>query len=466
MSLGVPIRLANGLGNLPDASKWMDNYDYLSALIAGQFSKNAGMELWTAATSFSNPAHGATVADNWTVLKTGTLGATVDVSRESTIIDSGTYSMKLNITGAGSANSIWDIHQAISNYSQFASETVLVGVKVRASTANKVRCKVYDGVTSAYSTYHTGNSAFQLLTALLPVAAVPTQLTMTLEVNPSDFTGAVYVDSIFLYVVPSQISTTARAALAYTPLNAGFLQLVGGSMTGDISMGGNKITDLAAAIANGQALRYEQLVGLYLLLAGGTMAGNIAMGGNKITGAGAASGNGELVRYEQVIGAFLPIGGGTLTGSLAFNPSTGGITGTTTNNAAAAGKVGEYIESLTGSLLNAAASGTPDNLLSISLTAGDWDVTAQARGEIGSATWTNFAISIATVSATPGTPGQTNTHWVFASSSTNPTSIVLTVPAVRVSLASTTTVYLVRSFGYSAGTPVTTGARISARRVR
>lgn len=34
---------------------------------------------------------------------------------------------------------------------------------------------------------------------------------------------------------------------------------------------------------------------------GGTMAGNIAMGGNKITGAGAGTANGELVRYDEWI---------------------------------------------------------------------------------------------------------------------------------------------------------------------
>ncbi len=38
-----------------------------------------------------------------------------------------------------------------------------------------------------------------------------------------------------------------------------------------------------------------------LLLAGGTMAGNIAMGSNKVTGLAAASSNGDAVRYEQFV---------------------------------------------------------------------------------------------------------------------------------------------------------------------
>jgi len=464
MSVGVPIRLANGVGNLPDASKWMDNYDYLTALVNGQFIKNGGLELWTAATSFTNPAHAATVADNWTVLKTGTLGATVDVSREASILDSGTYSMKINITGAGSANSIWDIHQSILNPTAFASETVVLGVKLRASTANKARCKVYDGTTAAYSTYHTGNSSFQLLTALLPVAAVPTELTATIEINPSDFTGAVYVDSVFLYVVPSQISTTARAALAYTPLAAGFLPLSGGAITGNIAMGTNKVTGLGAATANGDALRYEQLIGLYLALAGGTMSGNIAMGTNKVTGLAAASANGEAVRYEQA----LRVTGGTLTGNIAFSPSTAGVTGTTTNDSVAAGTVGEYIESLSSANVNSAADVTFDDLISISLTAGDWDVSAFVGWENNGATWNRYEIGISATSGNSSTglvQGQTWSINLFGSTSST-MSVNPVIPQFRISLSGTTTYYLKRRAGFSAGTPRTTGARLCARRVR
>ena len=42
-------------------------------------------------------------------------------------------------------------------------------------------------------------------------------------------------------------------------------------MSGALNMNSNKVTGLAAASANGDALRYEQLIGVYLPLAGGTM---------------------------------------------------------------------------------------------------------------------------------------------------------------------------------------------------
>lgn len=41
--------------------------------------------------------------------------------------------------------------------------------------------------------------------------------------------------------------------------------------------------------------------GLRVLKSGDTMSGNLALGGNKVTGLAAASGNGEAVRYEQHI---------------------------------------------------------------------------------------------------------------------------------------------------------------------
>jgi len=79
-----------------------------------------------------------------------------------------------------------------------------------------------------------------------------------------------------------------------------FLALTGGVMSGNIAMGNNRITGLAAANANGQALRYEQLIGLYLLLTGGAMSGDIDMQSHKVTGLAAAVNPGEAVRFEQL----------------------------------------------------------------------------------------------------------------------------------------------------------------------
>lgn len=103
---------------------------------------------------------------------------------------------------------------------------------------------------------------------------------------------------------------TLTAAIALRLLKAG------DTMSGNLAMGGNKVTGLAAASGSGEALRYEQLIGLYLLLTGGTLSGNLAMDGNKVTGLGAATSSGEAIRYEQLFGAFLALSGGTVTGTM------------------------------------------------------------------------------------------------------------------------------------------------------
>ncbi len=95
-------------------------------------------------------------------------------------------------------------------------------------------------------------------------------------------------------------STTSKLQVSngstFANIDAASLLLAGGTMTGNIAMGSNKVTGLAAASSNGDAVRYEQA----LLLTGGTMSGAIAMGGAKVTGLAAASANGDAVRYEQL----------------------------------------------------------------------------------------------------------------------------------------------------------------------
>ena len=74
-------------------------------------------------------------------------------------------------------------------------------------------------------------------------------------------------------------------------------------------------------------------------------------------------------------------------GSVAFSPTTKGIVGTTTNDDAAAGYVGEI---LSAAIASASAvsltSNTIANITSISLTAGDWDITGQVGFELANTT--------------------------------------------------------------------------------
>ena len=133
----------------------------------------------------------------------------------------------------------------------------------------------------------------------------------------------------------------------------------------------------------------------------------------------------------------LPKTGGTLTGAL--TPSqTAGIVGTTTNNNAAAGAIGEYV---TASNL-AGISNTNNvaaNICSITLSAGDWDVDANFLTNMPSG-GTGVVACINTVSATLITSG--NAGYVQFTISGIGSWGVPTGP-VRISVATSTTVYLV-----------------------
>ena len=147
---------------------------------------------------------------------------------------------------------------------------------------------------------------------------------------------------------------------------------------------------------------------------------------------------------------------------------TGGIVGTTTNNNANAGSVGEYIASTVLQASRVAlTSGTPVNITSISLTAGDWDVTALlGLSENSSTSWTYYAGSISTVSATHSTSQTNNILGSINSATLAVVNAYIQAPVVRVSLASTTTYYFVGQGGFTGGSGQAAFGTIRARRVR
>lgn len=184
--------------------------------------------------------------------------------------------------------------------------------------------------------------------------------------------------------------------------------------------------------------------------------------------ANANTGTGSVVRATSPTLATPTIGAATAT-SVTFNPSTGGIVGTTTNNNASAGTVGELISStvLVGSAV-AITTGVAANVTSISLTAGDWDVSGVvATNPSGTATQSFIQAYTTTVSATaptiPNNGGFTQLSVAHAAGF----SCAQSAGMQRFSLSGTTTVYLGVFMGYGGG-GATMGAygHIQARRVR
>lgn len=143
------------------------------------------------------------------------------------------------------------------------------------------------------------------------------------------------------------------------------------------------------------------------------------------------------------------------------------VVGTTTNDNAAAGSVGEFVSStvLVGSAVPLTSTVTA-NVTSISLTAGDWDVWGNIATAVAGATTTStFAGAISVVSATFPTIPNGGAAFVTSYASPAGQSNGLPVGRQRISIAATTTVYLVVSSTFAVSTSSAYGF-IGARRVR
>ena len=186
-----------------------------------------------------------------------------------------------------------------------------------------------------------------------------------------------------------------------------------------------------------------------------SMSGALTYGGVTLTAG--VTGTGSMVlsaspTFTGTVNAAAFVASGTITPS-----QTSGIVGTTTNNDANAGSVGEFVSSTiaAGSAVSLPAD-TATNITSISLTAGDWDVWGiiSYTGDV-STNVTKIRSSISSTTAGLGTTGTTSRATMpFAGSGIAPFAgdvIDQSVGPVRFSLPGTTTVYLVARASFNSG---------------
>jgi hypothetical protein len=125
--------------------------------------------------------------------------------------------------------------------------------------------------------------------------------------------------------------------------------------------------------------------------------------------------------------------------------------GVTDGSEAAAGKVGEYLTAVSGSVGLTSASVT--NIISLDLTAGDWDVQGNVTFAAGSGTHTFFGAGVSII--------DTFTSSTFPSAALNQ---AITTATHRFNVTATTTVWVVAQAGFT-GTVTATGS-VRARRMR
>ena len=154
-------------------------------------------------------------------------------------------------------------------------------------------------------------------------------------------------------------------------------------------------------------------------------------------------------------------------------PPAGQYSGTATNDSADVGKVGEFI---TATVATASAvsltSTTAANVTSVSLTAGDWDVTWVVDFKPGATTSVtlmagSISLTTATHNTQAGGSGIGTEALALFDTAANILGADFSLPGgpVRCSFSSTQTVYLVASSTFSVSTMAAYGT-IRARRVR
>lgn len=147
----------------------------------------------------------------------------------------------------------------------------------------------------------------------------------------------------------------------------------------------------------------------------------------------------------------------------------GGTVGTITNDAATAGNIGEEVVAIQSTYTNYSTTATYQNITSITLTAGDWDVSAFMTYSSNSATITAasnaiFVISTTTASAAGAVEGR-NIGYVPQAALLGTSLFSESISPYRVSISGSTTYYLNSQATFTLGNPQFVGG-IRARRIR
>lgn|ERR1041385_628449 len=145
--------------------------------------------------------------------------------------------------------------------------------------------------------------------------------------------------------------------------------------------------------------------------------------------------------------------------------STTTLTGVTDASDATAGKVGEVVRSRAGNV-TASSSGQAYDVTSITLTAGDWDISCGEGFAAGSGTTNYVRGGIGTASGTSQTGMVEGDSEIDTAPPTANYDTGISVANFRTSITTSTTYYLKSVISWTGGTAPAANGRISARRIR
>ena len=318
-----------------------------------------------------------------------------------------------NLTGNVTGNVAGDLTgnvTASSGTSSFNDVTINGGLNMNAGTSATIT-----NLTSPTSSGDAATKGYVDTADALKLALAGGTMSGAIAMGTSKITGLgdptadqdaatkVYVDTSISNVIdaaPAALDTLNELAAALgddanfsttvTNSIAAKLPLAGGTMSGAIAMGTNKITGVGdPTLAQDAATKtyVDTADALKLALAGGTMSGAIAMGTNKITGLGDPTANQDAATktYVDTADALnLPLTGGTMSGAIALG--TNKITGLGDPTADQDATTKTYVDGILGSATAAAISASNAATSESNASTSEGNASTSATQASGSAT--------------------------------------------------------------------------------